>query len=174
MVNWVTNRVNKASFQDALYQQLWSKLGTEGDTYVLLDNNATIVAGGGLNATPYNLARFGMMMINDGKLNNKQIIPQNVIQKLEKGGSIHAFDMGSESDGVVFPKGEWSYRGQWWVKHTKDQEAIVAIGIHGQWIYLDINHKIAIIKQSSQPLSKDDTLNGLDLNAFYSIVNHLN
>lgn len=173
VINWVVNRVTGKSFQDALYSRLWSKLGTDGETYVLLDKNAVLVAGGGLNTTPYNLARFSMMMINDGKFNGQQVIKPSVIDKIAKGGSINVFDQGPDSDGIVHPKGEWSYRSQWWIKHTKGMEAFMAIGIHGQWIYLDRNHKIAIIKQSSQPLSKDTYLNGYDLNAFYAIVKAL-
>lgn len=172
VVNWITNRVNNQSFQTAMYDQLWSKLGTEGPTYILLDGNATLVAGGGLNATPYNLARFATMMINDGKFHGKQVVPASVIKTLEKGGSIKAFDNGPDSDGIVHPKGEWSYRAQWWVKHTKGMKAFMAIGIHGQWIYLDPTHKVAIVKQSSQPVSKDDYLNGYDLNGFYAIVSY--
>jgi hypothetical protein len=49
----------------------------------------------------------------------------------------------------------------------------VAIGIHGQWIYLDPKHKVAIVKQSSIPRSKDAYLDGYNLNAFYAIVGHL-
>jgi len=173
VVNWVTNRVNRQSFQDAMYEKLWSKLGTEGETYVLLDKNATLVAGGGLNATPYNLARFAIMMINNGEFDGRPVVPPAVIRKLAKGGSIEAFDNGPDSDGVVHPKGEWSYRAQWWIKHTRGMEAVMAIGIHGQWIYLDVERKIAIVKQSSQPVSKDTYLNGYDLNAFYAIVGHL-
>jgi len=177
VVNWVTNRVNGRSFQDALYDKLWSKLGTDGETYVLLDNNATLVAGGGLNATPYNLARFAIMMINDGKFKGRQVVPAAVIRNIAKGGRVEAFDKGPESDAEfvlpVHPKGEWSYRAQWWVKHTKGMEAFMAIGIHGQWIYLDVNHKIAIVKQSSMPPSKDAYLDGYNLNAFYAIVRHL-
>ena len=74
----------------------------------------------------------------------------------------------------MYPKGGWNYRAQWWVKHTEGMEALMAIGIHGQWIYLDINRRIAIIKQSYQPLSKDDYLNALDVNAFYAIVRQFN
>jgi CubicO group peptidase (beta-lactamase class C family) len=172
-VNWVTNRVNNQSFQEALYEKVWSKIGTEGETYVLLDNNATLVAGGGLNATPYNLARFAIMMINEGRLDGRQVVPPAVIQKLANGGSIEAFDNGPDSDGVVHAKGEWSYRAQWWVKHTKGMEAFMAIGIHGQWIYLDVHRKIAIVKVSSQPKSKDEYLNSYDLNAFYAIIDFL-
>ncbi len=173
VVNWVTNRVNGQSFQDAMYERLWSKLGTEGETYVLLDKNATLVAGGGLNATPYNLARFAIMMINGGEFNGRQVVEPAVIEKLALGGKIEAFDNGPDSDGVVHAKGEWSYRAQWWVKHTPGMEAFMAIGIHGQWIYLDVERKIAIVKQSSQPVSKDTFLNGYDLNAFYAMVDYL-
>jgi CubicO group peptidase (beta-lactamase class C family) len=110
------------------------------------------------------------MMINGGKFDGRQVVLPAVIEKLAKGGSIKAFDNGPDSDGVVHPKGEWSYRAQWWVKHTKGMSAFMAIGIHGQWIYLDPERKIAIVKQSSQPVSKDTHLNGFDLNAFSAIV----
>jgi CubicO group peptidase (beta-lactamase class C family) len=172
VVNWVTNRVNGQSFQDALYDSLWSKLGTEGETYVLLDNNATLVAGGDSNASPYNLAHFAIMMINDGRVNGRQVVLPAVINKLAKGGSIEAFAKGPDAS-VVNLAGEWSYRAQWRVKHTKEMEAFMAIGIHGQWIYLDVERDVAIITQSSQPISKDDYLNLYDLNAFYALVGFL-
>jgi len=173
VVNWVTNRANNASFQEALYDEVWSKIGTEGETYVLLDNNATLVAGGGLNATPYNLARFAMMMLNDGRFNGRQVVPSSVVDKIAKGGSIKAFDAGPDSDDVVHKKGEWSYRAQWWVKHTKGMEAFMAIGVHGQWIYIDRNHNVAIVKLGSMPKSKDTYLDGYNLEGFYGIVRYL-
>jgi len=173
VVNWVTNRVNNESFQEALYEKVWSKIGTEGETYVLLDTNAVLVAGGGLNATPYNLARFAIMMKNGGKFNGEQVVPEAVVDKIAKGGSIKAFDNGPDSDDVVHKKGEWSYRAQWWVKHTKGMEAFMAIGIHGQWIYIDRNHDIAIVKLSSMPPSKDTYLDGYNLEGFYGVVRYL-
>jgi len=173
VVNWVINRVNNQSFQKDLYNKVWSKIGTEGETYVLLDMNATLVAGGGLNATPYNLARFAMMMKNDGQFNGKQVVPAEVVDKIAKGGSIEAFDNGPDSDDVVHKKGEWSYRAQWWVKHTPGMEAFMAIGVHGQWIYIDRNHDVAIVKLSSMPVSKDTYLDGYNLEGFYGIVRYL-
>ncbi|WP_444886564.1 serine hydrolase domain-containing protein [Microbulbifer sp. JMSA008] len=173
VVNWVTNRVTSESFQKALHEKVWSKIGTEGETYVLVDNNATPVAGGGLNATPYNLARFAIMMKDNGKFNGQQVVPKEVVDKIAKGGSIEAFDKGPDSDDIVYKKGEWSYRAQWWVKHTPGMEAFMAIGVHGQWIYIDRNHDIAIIKQSSMPPSKDTYLDGYNLQGFYGIIKYL-
>jgi hypothetical protein len=66
VVNWVTNKATGLSFQDQV-QQLWSKIGAAGPTYVLLDNAATPLGGSGLNATPHDLARFAVMMLDGGK-----------------------------------------------------------------------------------------------------------
>lgn len=172
-LNWVINRMTGHSFQDAMYDKLWSKLGTKGETYVLLDKSATLVAGGGLNATPYNLARFAIMMLSDGQFNGRQVLSPSIIEMLAKGGDKKAFDRYPYSGGTIFPKGNWSYRAQWWVRHTPGKEAIMAIGIHGQWIYINVDHDIAIIKQSSQPEAETDYMYGYQFNGFDAIVDHL-
>ena len=180
VVNWVTNRVTNKSFQAQLHDKLWSKLGTDGETYVLLDKNVTLFAGGGLNATPYDLARFGMMMINDGKSpTGEQVVPASVIQDLAGGADRKAFQMGpngakgKNGDEGLMADGNWSYRAQWWVRHTPNKAAFMALGVHGQWIYLDIERDVAIIKQSSQPVSSDDWYDGYNFNAWDAIIGHL-
>lgn len=172
VVNWVTNRVTGASFQDDLYQKLWSKLGTDGETYVLLDKNATLFAGGGLNTGPYNLARFAMMMLDNGRFNGQQVVPPEVIKHLSAGASVQAFHNGSEAHGIMADN-NWSYRAQWWVRHEAGKKAFTAIGIHGQWIYIDITRKIAIVKQSSQPESSTDFYTAYDIHGFDAVIEYL-
>ena len=172
VVNWVTNRVDGQSFQSAMHEKLWSKLGTDGETYVLLDKNGTLVAGGGLNATPYNLARFAMMMLNDGIFNGTRVVPASVISKISNGGDIDAFSRGPDSYGFFGTK-DWSYRAQWWVRHTPGKEAFMALGIHGQFIYIDHKRNVAIVKQSSQPVSVDDFYDTYNFNAFDAIISYL-
>lgn len=87
-------------------------------------------------------------------------------------GSIEAFDNGPESDGLVHPEDHWSYRERWWVKHNEGEQASMAIGIHGQWIYLDGTRGVALVKMSCQLVSKDEYRNGYDLNVFSAIVHH--
>lgn len=171
VVNWVTNRAYGQSFQDAMDEKLWSQLGTEGETYVLLDKNATLVAGGGLNASPYNLARFAMMMANEGRFNGKQLVAPSVIEKIAQGGSPTAFSKGPDAEG--FMAKDWTYRAQWWVRHTQGKEAFTALGIHGQYIYIDPKHHIAIIRQASQPVSKDLVMDEYTINGFDAIISHL-
>ncbi|MEA3301956.1 MAG: serine hydrolase [Pseudomonadota bacterium] len=172
VVNWVTNRATGNSFQDYFYQTLWSKLGTDGETYVLLDRNGTLFAGGGLNATPNDLARFAVMMLNDGKFNGQQVVDPAVIKQLSDGANIEAFSKGPASAGVMGNK-DWSYRAQWWVRHTKDHESFSAIGVNGQWIYLDVKRNVAIIKQSSQPEASANKYDEFNVNAFDAIIGYL-
>lgn len=172
VVNWVTNRATGRSFQDQMSQVLWTELGTEAETYVLLDRCGTLVAGGGLNAAPRDLTRFAMMLLNDGRAGGRQIVSPSIIDTLEAGGSREAFSSGPEAVGSM-AGGDWSYRAQWWVRHTPGREAFTAIGIHGQWIYLDRRHRVAIVKQSSQPVSSDPDTDQYILNAFDAVIDHL-
>lgn len=172
VVNWITNRATGVSFQENLSKNLWAKLGTDGETYVLLDRNGTLFAGGGLNATPNDLARFSVMMLNDGTFNGQPVIDPAIIEKLSEGGSLEAFTNGTEAKGVM-GNGDWSYRAQWWVRHTPGHEAFSGIGVNGQWIYIDVDRDIAIIKQSSQPVSSSNEYDEFNINAFDAIIGYL-
>ena len=172
VVNWLTNRVTGKSFQENMSEVLWSKLGTDAETYVMLDRCGTLVAGGGLNAAPHDLARFAMMLLNDGVCDGRRIVDPVIIETLETGGSREAFSRGPEASGP-FGGGDWSYRAQWWIRHTPGREAITAIGIHGQWIYVDRRRRIAIVKQSSQPVSSDPAADAFILNAFDAVIDRV-
>lgn len=169
VVNWVTNRATGKSFQDNLHDLLWAGLGTAGETYVLLDRNGTLVAGGGLNACAPDLARFAMMMLNGGTAGGQRLVPGEVIELIAAGGSTAAFSAGPDAVGP-FSGGDWSYRAQWWVRHTPGREAFTALGIHGQWIYIDRDRAVAVVKQSSQPVSLDEEMDQYVLNAIDEIV----
>ncbi|MGV1089382.1 MAG: serine hydrolase domain-containing protein, partial [Mycobacterium sp.] len=101
VVNWITNRATGKSFQDNMSEVLWKRLGTESETYVLLDRSGTLVAGGGLNAAPHDLVRFAMMMLNDGTVDGQQIVSTDIIETLERGGSREAFTNGPEAVGYM-------------------------------------------------------------------------
>lgn len=172
VVNWATNRATNKSFVDNFYEKLWSKIGTEGETYVLLDKNATLFAGGGLNASPYNLARFATMMLSDGRHDDQQVVSPAVIKALSDGGSRQAFTDGPMDTGIM-DDGHWSYRAQWWVSRTPGHEAFMALGIHGQLIYIDVDRDVAVIVQSSEPVSADDYFTAYNLLGIRAIVDHL-
>ncbi len=172
VLNWATNRATGQSFAVAMHDRLWSKLGTNGETYVLQDPSGNPVAGGGLNATPEDLARFAAMMLAGGKFEGQTVVPERLIETLEAGGSRQAFMNGPDAAGSM-SDGCWSYRGQWWVRGTPGREAIMALGVNGQWIYIDRNSDVAFVKQSSQPVAVLDYFDTYTLNAFDAVIDHL-
>ncbi len=116
-----------------LETRLWSKLGMAGEAYVLLDAMGNLVAGGGLNATAEDMARFAASMLRNGRVGGDQIIPETVIDTLSQGGSTEAFLRGPSAEEDM-ANGHWSYCAQWWIRNTPGSEAIIALGVHGQWI----------------------------------------
>ncbi len=172
VVNWVTNRATGMSFQDLMAKAVWAPVGAEGETYVLLDGNGTLVAGGGLNAGPRDLARFAKMMLSGGRCGTEQVVDQSILDTLLNGGERDAFLRGPEATGMM-RNGDWSYRAQWWTRHTPGREAFTAMGIHGQWLYLDTLRGVGIIKHSSQPVSLDLDLDQFNLNAIDEIIDTL-
>ena len=171
-LNWVTNRVTGRSFEDDLSHRLWAHLGTDHETYVLLDKNGNLFAGGGLNATPNNLARFAAMMLNNGQFAGNQLIPTPIIDTIRAGASKQQFSKSFDAQGLL-GDGHWSYRAQWWVRDTPGKESINALGVNGQWISLDLERKVAIIRQSSQPVAFGPYYDDYMINAIDSITEYL-
>jgi CubicO group peptidase (beta-lactamase class C family) len=67
---------------------------------------------------------------------------------------------------------EARYRSKWYVP-TDHPGTFCAIGIHGQWIYVDKGAGVTAAKFSSQPLPVDDALDKLRLATFRAIADAL-
>ena len=172
VLNWAVSRLFNQDFVALLESRLRSKLGMTGEAYVLLDPTGNVMAGGGLNATAEDLARFAVAMLQNGRLGDDQVIPRSVIDTLSQGGSTEAFlkGPGAEED---FANGHWSYCAKWWIRNTPGSEAIIAYGVNGQCIYIDRNREVAVIKQSSWPEADSRYFNGYTNNAIDAIVRHV-
>ena len=168
----MTNRATGHSFETDLAERLWTHLGTDGETYVLLDKNGNLFAGGGLNASPNNLARFAAMMLNNGRVDEQQLVPVDVLQKIQAGASTEQFMRSIDAQGAL-ADGHWSYRAQWWVRQTPGSESINALGVNGQWISLDLKRKVAVIRQASQPEAVATYFDDYMVNAIDTIVGYL-
>jgi CubicO group peptidase (beta-lactamase class C family) len=72
---WIIRRVTQQPFARLLSERLWQPLGAEEDAYLSVDRLGIEFAGGGLNTTLRDLARFGEMMRNRGQFNGCLIVP---------------------------------------------------------------------------------------------------
>lgn len=132
---------------DLVSDLIWKPMGAHSDAMVTVDAIGTPRAAGGISATARDLARLGDLV----RLGGKGAVPPDWIKDLWTGGSRQAWNIGDQAD--LFPKG--SYRSYW---YETGHGEICAIGIHGQWIWIDPAAETVIVKLSSQPLPTDDAI----------------
>jgi len=119
------------------------KFKFEGSSYELMDGPESVgreFFGGGFNATLRDYGRFGLLMLNRGMANGKQVVPSDWVQKSTVPDEGHEPIAGDETLG---------YKYQWWT--MPNSEAYLAIGLHNQFIYIDPKNNTVIVKLSYTP-----------------------
>jgi CubicO group peptidase (beta-lactamase class C family) len=164
---WVLRRVTGRSLSELLRERLWSKLGVEDDAYFTIDQTGVEFAGGGLNLTLRDMARFGEMIRLGGRFNDQQIVPMEVVEDIRRGGNPAHF----AAAGYTLLPG-WSYRNMWWISHN-EHGAFTARGIHGQGIYVDPAAETVIARFASHPLGANANLDPTSLPAYHAIAERL-
>ena len=149
----------------SLEMEIWSKLSPRHDATIVVDPLGFPYVGAGMNACARDLANFGLMMIDGGVFNGRQVVPAAWIADTAKGDSTSkdCFAKGAYGDDVP----GWHYRNQVWVA-SSDPAVMLAIGIHGQYVYMDKGRGLVIVMLSSQPKPLDvaldlDTMAGMNV-----------
>ncbi|HEY4163236.1 MAG TPA: serine hydrolase [Dongiaceae bacterium] len=168
LLGWILERATGRSFASLFSETIWRKLGTEFDGYVTVDRVGAPRTAGGICVTLRDLGRFAEMVRNRGRAEGLQIIPEWWIDDIRSKGDPAAWAAGDMAK--LIPGGR--YRGKWY-NLGNERGAHCAIGIHGQWIYIDPTSETVIVKMSSQPLPVDDAVDRLLLTAFDAIARSL-
>ena len=163
----VLRRVSGHSLSELLSERIFSRLGAEHDAYFTVDPTGAEFAGGGLNLTLRDLARFGEAMRLDGRYNGVQIVPKRVVDDIRRGGDRAKF----VPAGYATLPG-WSYRTMWWISHN-EHGAYTARGIHGQGIYIDPVAEMVVARFASHPLAGNVNLDPTSLPAYEAVARHL-
>lgn len=144
---WVMERASGKSCAEHL-RPLWQGLGCERDGFFVADPWGRNVAGAGFNATLRDMARYGALLLNKGEAQGQQLLPASAIDSVLQGG-----DPAIYAANEIFA--QWSpgatYKSQWYVYPG---EALLAVGIHGQMLYVDFARQVVIVKQSSLPIAE--------------------
>jgi CubicO group peptidase (beta-lactamase class C family) len=167
VIGWLIARTTGESPAVMLGKCIWSRIGAEGDAYLVIDEDGTAQVGLSLNARLRDIARLGEVMRLDGYFNGQQVIPAAVASEIRKGGSRTAF---VKAGYTTLPG--WSYHDQWWISHD-DHGAFMARGIHGQAIYVDPKAEMVIARFASHPLAGNVNLDPTSLPAYRAIAEHL-
>jgi len=141
---WAMERASGQSC-DQLLAKIWSQLGCERDGYFLADPWGRSVAGAGFNATLRDMARFGRLLANEGRHDGRQLLSAQTVARIAAGADPAVY--ATAPDFAEWTPGA-SYRSQWYVFNDHSQ-ALMAGGIHGQYLFIDKPSGVVIVKQSS-------------------------
>lgn len=143
---WVMERACGEACHELL-ARLWQAIGCQRDGYFMADPWGRGVAGAGFSATLRDMARFGLLLARGGQHQGQTLIAPEAIAAIATGAdpAIYAQD---EEFARWMPGA--SYRSQWYVFNDHSR-AIVAGGIHGQYLFVDFTADVVIVKQSSLP-----------------------
>lgn len=121
-------------------EKLWLPAGMEFPGYWIMDGPEPVgdeFYGAGFNASLRDLGRFGLMMLNDGVANGRQVVPSDWVQ---------ASTVPDEGFELTEPGSPFGYQYQWWT--LADSNAYSAIGLFNQFIYVDPDRDVVIVKLS--------------------------
>jgi CubicO group peptidase (beta-lactamase class C family) len=168
LLGWILERVSGQRLAAFLSEALWAPMGAEHNAYIHVDGYGAGRMAGGLCTTTRDLARLGQLMLDGGRVGDKEVIPEGWVRDIIGGGDRNAWKGGTFEQAIP---DAW-YRSQWY-KHGEDAAAIRGFGIYGQSVYVHRPSQMVFAKQSSRPIPLDFELDAMEMRAFEAIASTL-
>lgn len=167
VAGWLIARTTGKSVAENLSERIWRHIGADREAFYTVDSIGTPFAGGGLNATLRDLGRFGLLLLNEGRVGKTEIIPASAIQRIREGGDPEIF---AKAGYETLPG--WSYDNMWWVSED-DHGAFAARGVHGQTIWIDPTAEMVIVRFASHPVAANPANDPTSLPAYRAVAEYL-
>jgi len=172
MLGWVCERAGGADMATLLSELIWQRLGMGNDAFIAVDLAGAAIHDGGLCATARDVARFGQMLLDDGRNRaGTQVLPSWWTADVLTGAA-DAKDAFAHTSSFETGMPGGHYRHQLWVPFA-DGRVVVALGIHGQMVYVDQATGTVGVKLSTWPLPQSAARFHDTLTAFGVIAAHV-
>ncbi len=140
VLGWLIERVTRGSVAAYTARCLWEPLGAEADGFYIMDGASGTgreFSGAGFNAVLRDWGRFGQMMLDGGMAQGRRVVSTAWVRDstLPTGGAEDTRRGG--------------YGLQWWTIGGSD--AYAAIGLQGQYVYIDPATRTVVVKLSYFP-----------------------
>ncbi len=154
MLGLVIERATGTPYHAYLAQRLWRPMGASGAAYVTVDRAGTARASGGICTTARDLARFGQLVLDGGRARGgRQVVPSEWVADMRTKGNRRAWETGNFWD--MFLDGR--YRSCWYLTGNP-RGAFCGVGIHGQWLWVDPESRLVLVRFCSRPEPSEDAL----------------
>ena len=163
LLGWVIEQVTGRRYADLISELLWKPIRAWRSAYITVDGLGAPRCAGGFCATLRDLALIGQVVAQNGQIDGVQIVPREWIADMARNGDPTAWFAAPFSQN--FPGREIHYRSQWYAQRNRDP-MLFALGIHGQWLFVDHRQNIVMAKLSSQEEPLDSAKIALTMDIF--------
>jgi CubicO group peptidase (beta-lactamase class C family) len=171
VLGWLLERVGGAAFPKLFSREVWSRIGAERDAEVIVDHSGFAIVEGGICTTLRDLARFGLMCLEDGQVLGEQVVPAEWISRVRVRDDelIDAFRTSTDADPE---RPDAFYHDKWWIDDGP-RGIYAALGMNGQSILIHRPSRIVIAKFSTFPGALDWDLFALHHAGMLALCDHL-
>jgi len=146
----ILKKATGQTISEYMKEKLWSQIGAEAEAFWIVDKTGMEFALGGLNITARDYAKLGQLFLDTGRWQGRQVVPREWVLASITPDAPHVMPGKRESaalrDGYGF---------QWWIPEGSTGE-FNAQGIYDQFIYVDPQADMVIVKLSSNYHFKND------------------
>lgn len=141
LLGMILEEVTRKPLSTLLSEGIWKPVGAERSATWNLDRKGGIEkAFCCVNATARDFARVGQLLVDDGRVGDRQVVPESWITRILAPAE--------------HPVDDWGYSAQWW--HPAPGPDLSAIGIYGQYVYADPATRTVIVKLSDYGTEQDE------------------
>jgi CubicO group peptidase (beta-lactamase class C family) len=153
VLGWVCEAAAGQRFPTLASELIWSRLGADFDANIGVDSEGTGMFDGSVSAAMCDLARFGVMIAQNGtSLSGQSVVSESWIADSFAGGPDSRQAFASSPNDTRMPGG--MYRNQFWFPWP-DRQVLLCLGIHGQMVFVDRQSGLVAVKLSSWPTPQD-------------------
>lgn len=140
-LTWLVTKVFNKPLHQIMQEEIWMPLGMESGASWNTDETGNEIGFGFLNATQRDFAKLGRLYLHQGMWNGQLILPKQWVDD-----ATHAHSKKTMPGNVaLFPLG---YGYQWWIADNSAHE-YTALGVWGQYIYVNTRENVIIVKNSA-------------------------
>jgi CubicO group peptidase (beta-lactamase class C family) len=146
----ILERVSGRSMIELLSTQLWQRLGVERPATMQIDDLGTALAHGGLAVTARDLARWGQLLLDDGRVGSEQVVPSKFLEDIQRNSNRDKFNKESNLWGFYAPG--CGYRSYFLIapEEPSQRTRFWSGGGWGQWCFIDPARRNVIVKFSTE------------------------
>lgn len=162
VVGLLIERAVKMPVSKYLSERLWNPAGMESYSFYVLDGPPGAgreFTGGGFNAVLRDYGRVGLMMLDRGRANGRQILPASYVAESTKP---------STTSDTETKEPHLGYAYFWWP--ILNSQAFTALGGEGQFIYVDPASRTVVVKMSHGPVGPEAQANEQETLKFFTAV----